>query len=113
MKPGDVLLTIMPQADGSQKARPVLLLCRVPPFDDFLVCGITTQLGNAVPGLDEIVSASDGDFKATGLKATSLIRTAYLALLPAARFNGRIGSVTEARHKRLLATLAAFLHNVA
>ena len=113
MKPGDVLLTIMPQADGSQKARPVLLLCRVPPFDDFLVCGITTQLGNAVPGLDEIVSASDGDFKATRLKATSLIRTVYLALLPAARFNGRIGSVTEARHKRLLAALAAFLHNVA
>jgi len=113
MKPGDLLLTIMPQADGSQKARPVLLLCRVPPFDDFLVCGITTQLGNAVPGLDEIVSASDGDFKATGLKATSLIRTAYLALLPAARFNGRIGSVTEARHKRLLSALATFLHNVA
>ena len=25
MKPGDVLLTIMPQADGSQKARPVTL----------------------------------------------------------------------------------------
>ena len=113
MKPGDVLLTIMPQADGSQKARPVLFLCRVPPFDDFLVCGITTQLGNAVPGLDEIVSASDGDFKATGLKATSLIRTAYLALLPAARFNGRIGSVTEARHKRLLSALAKFLQNAA
>jgi len=113
MKPGDVLLTIMPQADGSQKARPVLFLCRVPPFDDFLVCGITTQIGNAIPNLDEIVSASDADFKATGLKATSLIRTAYLALLPAARFNGRIGSVTEARHKRLLSALATFLHNAA
>jgi len=113
MKPGDVLLTIMPQADGSQKARPVLLLCRVPPFDDFLVCGITTQIGHAIPDLDEIVSASELDFKATGLKATSLIRTAYLALLPAARFNGRIGSVTEARHKRLLSALATFLHNAA
>ena len=113
MKPGDVLLTIMPQADGSQKARPVLLLCRVPPFDDFLVCGITTQIGHAIPDLDEIVSASELDFKATGLKATSLIRTAYLALLPAARFNGRIGSVTEARHKRLLSARATFLHNAA
>ena len=113
MKPGDVLLTIMPQADGSQKTRPVLFLCRVPPFADFLVCGITTQIGNAIPDLDEIVSASDGDFEATGLKATSLIRTAYLALLPAARFKGRIGSVTEARHKRLLSALAMFLHNAA
>jgi len=74
MTPGDVLLTIMPQADGSQKTRPVLFLCRVPPFADFLVCGITTQIANAIPDLDEIVSASDGDFEATGLKATSLIR---------------------------------------
>ena len=110
MKPGDVLLTIMPQADASPKASPVLFLCLVPPFNDFLVCGITTQISNAVPDLDEIVSASDGDFEATGLKATSLIRTAYLALLPAARFKGRIGSVTEARHKRLLSALATFLH---
>jgi len=113
MKPGDVLLTIMPQADASPKARPVLFLCLVPPFNGFLVCGITTQISNAVPDLDEIVSASDGDFEATGLKATSLIRTAYLALLPAARFKGRIGSVTEARHKRLLSALATFLHNAA
>ena len=30
---------------------------------------------------------------------TSLIRTAYLALLPATRFKGRIGSGTDARHK--------------
>jgi hypothetical protein len=44
---------------------------------------------------------------------TTLIRTAYLALLPAARFNGRIGSVMEARHKRLLSALATFLHNAA
>jgi hypothetical protein len=44
---------------------------------------------------------------------TSLIRTAYLALLPAARFKGRIGSVTEARHKRLVSALATFLHNAA
>ena len=111
MKTGDVLLTNMPQADASPKARPVLFLCRVPPFDDFLVCGITTQIGNAIPDLDEIVSTSDGDFKASGLKATSLIRTAYLALLPATRFKGRIGSVTEVRRERLLSALATFLRS--
>lgn len=113
MKPGDVLLTVMPQADGTQKARPVLFLCRVPPFEDFLVCGITTQVANAIPHLDEIVSPSDEDFQSSGLKASSLIRTAYLALLPAPRFKGRIGPVAVSRHKRLLSALAAFLQKAA
>jgi len=59
MKPGDVLLTIMPQADD-----------------------ITNP--------------------------DSLSR-----LIAGSAFNGRIGSVTEARHKRLLSALATFLHNAA
>ena len=113
MKPGDVLLTTMPQADGPQKSRPVLLLCTVPPYDDFLVCGITTQLMNATAGLDEVVAPSDPDFQSSGLKSASLIRTAYLALLPATRFKGRIGWVTETRRKRLLAALATFLRYAA
>jgi len=111
MKPGDVLLTSLPQGDGAQKARPVLFLCRVPPYDDFLVCGITTQLDNAVDSLDEVVARSDPDFLSSGLKTASLIRVAYLALLPVARFKGRIGSVAEPRRKRLLNALATFLRN--
>lgn len=43
MKPGDVLLANLPQADGLTKDRPVLCLCSAPPFQDLLVCGITTQ----------------------------------------------------------------------
>ena len=43
MKEGDVLLTELPQADGARKLRPVLFLRRMPPFQDFLVCGISSQ----------------------------------------------------------------------
>jgi len=45
MKQGDVILTSMPQADGQVKNRPALFLRILPPFDDALVCGISTQLG--------------------------------------------------------------------
>jgi hypothetical protein len=31
MRPGDVLLAHLPQADGRSKDRPVLCLCSVPP----------------------------------------------------------------------------------
>lgn len=109
MKPGDVLLTSLPQADGRAKDRPVLCLCIVPPFQDFLVCGITTQTMARVEGLDEMIVENDEDFRTTGLKAESLVRAAFLAVLPRSRFKGRIGFVSQHRHKRLLASLARFL----
>ena len=38
MNEGDVALTVLPQADGQRKSRPVVALRRMPPFDDWLVC---------------------------------------------------------------------------
>ena len=113
MRPGDVLLAALPQAYGHGKNRPVLCLCVVPPFQDFLVCGITTQLSNRVDALDEVVAVTDGDYGTSGLKAASLIRTAFLALLPQSRFEGRIGFISRERHRRLLTSLPEFLASAA
>ena len=44
MKEGDILITALRQADGTVKDRPVAFLRRMAPFQDFLVCGISTQL---------------------------------------------------------------------
>lgn len=109
MNEGDVLLTSLRQADGALKERPVLLLRRMPPFEDFLVCGISTQLQQVVPEFDEIVSPTDADFTASGLKAASLIRLGYLAVLPRAEFRGRIGSISPSRLMRLRTKLSEFL----
>ena len=89
---------------------PVLFLRWMPPFQDFLVCGISTQLQQAVPDLDEVVTPTDSDFPTSGLKAASLIRLGYLAVLPRSEFKGRIGSVSPARLKHLLTKLSEFLH---
>jgi mRNA interferase MazF len=43
MKQGDIALAALPQVDGQSKNRPVLLLCRLPPFGDFLVCGAVSS----------------------------------------------------------------------
>ncbi len=44
MKEGDVVLAALPQLVGKTKLRPVLLLRQLlPPYNDFLVCGISTQ----------------------------------------------------------------------
>ena len=44
MKEGDIVLTPLPQADGQIKNHPALFLRAMPPFNDALVRGISTQL---------------------------------------------------------------------
>jgi mRNA interferase MazF len=89
---GEVALTPLPQADGRVKNRPVLVLRRMPPFSDLLVCGISTQLQQAVVSFDELIDPADADFVASGLKAASLIRHGYLAVLPPRSFLGKMAS---------------------
>lgn len=109
MKEGDLVLTPVPQADGSTKNRPAILLREFPPYRDFLVCGVSTQLRQQIQGFDEIIAASDPDFAASGLKSESLIRLGFLAVLPRGKIAGSIGSISSDRHKRLLKTLANYL----
>ena len=109
MTEGDVLLAALPQSDGHLKRRPVICLRLVPPFNDFLVCGVSSQLHQAAEELDETISQSDGDFVMSGLKAKSLIRLGYLIVLPQRECRGRIGSISEERRIRLLKRLSAFL----
>jgi len=109
MNEGDLALARLPQADGQIKNRPVVLLRRLPPFDDFLVCGVSTQLQHRVENFDELVTSTDSDFKPSGLKAASLIRLGFLAVLAEVALLGVIGSVSPERHRRLLASLCRHL----
>lgn len=109
MTEGDVDLTPVPQADGQIKNRPAVLLREMPSFGDVLVCGISTQLQKEVVGFDEVVSSTDADFAASGLRAASLIRLGFLSVLPTNRIIGTIGSLSSARHQRLLQNLADYL----
>ena len=109
MKEGDVVLTPVPQADGKIKNRPAIILREVPPYRDFLVCGVSTQLHQQVKDFDEIISPSDADFPSSGLKSESLIRLGFLAVLPRGSIAGSIGSISSERHKRLLKTLSDYL----
>ena len=109
MNEGDVALTPLPQADGRTKPSPVILFRRMPPFGDWLICGVSTQLHQQVAGFDDIIEPAHPDFSRSGLKAASLMRLGFLAVLPAEQFIGVLGSVARERHARLLQRLAQFL----
>jgi mRNA interferase MazF len=81
MKEGDVVLAALPQADGKSKLRPVLLLRQLlPPYNDFLVCGISTQIHQQIKDFDELISEKDNDFKDSGIIKESVIRLSFLAV---------------------------------
>ena len=106
---GDIALASLPQADGLSKPRPALLLRQMPPFGDWLVCGISTQLHQRGADLDELIEPADPDFAGCGLKAPSVIRLGFLTTLPAKRFHGVVGSISHERHQRLLQRLSDYL----
>ena len=111
MKEGDVVLTPLPQADGRIKPRPCVALRRMPGFGDWLVCGISTQLHQEVAGFDDPILISHPDYVHSGLKASSLIRLGFLAVLPQRQFLGVIGTLAPERHRLLLERLSTYLKN--
>ena len=56
MKEGDVVIVAMPQANGTIKNRPTIVLREMPPFQDMLVCGVSSQLHQAVKDLTKLLS---------------------------------------------------------
>jgi mRNA interferase MazF len=109
LKEADIILTALPQADGIVKNRPALCLREMPRYGDMLVCGISTQLHQQVPGFDEVVSRNDADYPMSGLVFESIIRLGHLTLLPRNRIVGSIGAISAERHERLLDNLSRYL----
>lgn len=109
MNEGDVILAPLSQADGRVKNRPAVVLRELPPYGDMLVCGVSTQVHQLVPGFDELITRSDADFSASGLLADSVIRLRFLAVLPRRSILGSIGVISPERHRRLLHRLSAYL----
>lgn len=109
MNEGDIVLTPLPQSDGQIKNRPAVVLRAMPPFGDLLVCGVSTQLQQEARGFDQTIQPGDADFRQSGLKAASLIRLGYLAVLPARSFLGVIGSISLECRNQLLRRLSEHL----
>ncbi len=108
---GQIVLFQFPQTNLTQgKLRPALLIGRLPgPYDDWLICMISSQLQHVVPGFDEIIQPQDADFAASGLKSASVIRIGRFAVVDGAVLVGSIGAISQDRLKRIKQRLAEWL----
>ena len=107
MREKDIVLTQITQSDGQIKLRPVLILRKMPTFDDFLVCGISTQLHQEIKDFDVILDVDTQN----NLKAKSLIRLSFLAVAPSKQLLKTIGSIDTTLHKLMLNRLSTYLIN--
>lgn len=104
-----MVLTSLPQADGGAKLRPALLLCRLPGFGDWLICGISSQSRHLIGGFDELISSTDPDYAASGVRSESLIRLGFIGTVPGRQIAGSLGAIGADRLRRLRDNLARHL----
>ena len=111
IREGNIVLFRFPQTDQSSgKLRPALVLRKLPgPFDDWLICMVSTKLSQQIIGLDEIIGHQDSDFKLSGLKKDSLFRISRLAVVEKSIFLGVIGKVSSKRLSRIKTTLSDWI----
>lgn len=110
-EPGQIVLFRFPRADLSEgKLRPALLLSEVPgPYEDWLICMISSQVHQRIDGFDELIEKDDRDFARSGLKVTSVIRIGRLAVVEGEMLAGRIGTISTERMTRIRGKLAEWI----
>jgi len=98
-EPGQIVLFRFPRADLSEsKLRPALLLSEVPgPYEDWLICMISSRVHQRIDGFDELIEKDDEGFARSGLKVRSVIRIGRLAIVEGEMLEGRMGTINPER----------------
>jgi len=108
---GQAVVFRFPQTDLEEgKLRSALLLGKLPgEYDDWLICMISSQTRQYIAGFDEINQEKDNDCGESGLKVTSVIRVARLAVVFGEILIGAIGQVSSERLSRIKQHLSDWL----
>ncbi len=107
LRPGEVVLVLVPTLAGPQKWRPGLVLCSLPGiFQNVLICGFSSQLDALEADWDELIDENDVDYKSSDLRSPSAIRLSYLIAVDAGEVGGVIGDISAERLSRLQKRLA-------
>ena len=96
---GQITLFRFPQTNKTAgKLRPALVLRKLPgQYDDWLICMVSSQLSQELPGFDIVLYENDSDFEQSGLKTSSIIRISRLAVVNKDILLGSIGNISNER----------------
>jgi mRNA interferase MazF len=102
MKAGEIVLFKFPQTDlKREKLRPALVIARLPGnYDDWLICMISTKKHQFQSKYDVLIPENSEEFKLSGLKSESIIRSTRLAVVHKDILLGSIVNISDkSKHK--------------
>lgn len=110
---GQVVLFRFPKTDLVEgKLRPALVIRKLPgPYDDWLICMISSQVERAIDAFDEVISTNDSDFADSGLKTESVVRLSRLAVVERRALVGAVGHVDAERLARIKANISDWIRS--
>lgn len=108
---GQIVLFRFPQTDQTAGVlRPALVVRQLPgPYDDWLICMISTRLSQQIEGLDEVIKTDDSDFRHSGLKSSSLVRVSRIAVVDRSVLLGAVGEISSDRLSRIKTSLSTWI----
>ncbi|MBU8914092.1 MAG: type II toxin-antitoxin system PemK/MazF family toxin [Spirochaetales bacterium] len=109
---GQVVLLRFPTTDMAEgKLRPAVVVRKLPgPYEDWLVCMISSQINRAIDGFDEVISTSDSDYGNSGLKVESVIRVSRIAAVAREALVGAVGYIASERLERVRLSLSDWIN---
>ncbi|MGH7255381.1 MAG: type II toxin-antitoxin system PemK/MazF family toxin [Nitrospirales bacterium] len=108
---GQVALLRFPTTELTPgKPRPVLLIAPTPgPYEDWLVCMISTRIRQALESFDEVIDQGTEDFQRSGLKVASVVRVSRLAVVATETLVGTVGQISPERLERIRRKLVGWI----
>ena len=106
---GNVVKAYIMQSDGKYKPRPVVLIKKLPYFNDWLVCGISSKIYTAHNGFDIVITKTHSDFQKTGLEYDLVIRTGWLYDFPESKVEVLLGKISATTLETLQKNLANYI----
>ena len=105
MREGQIIVADLPVSGKGWKRRPALVLRQLPGYGDYLVCGLSSQLHQLIPGFGEQLTPDSTN----GLTVASVIRLENLFVIADADIAGQIGRIDATTHRNLITRLADHL----
>lgn len=111
MKAGKIVLFKFPQTDLEEgKLRPALVITKLPGnYDDWLICMISTKKRQFQSKYDELLLENSEEFKLSGLKSESIIRSTRLAVVNNDILLGSIGNIRDKLLNRIRVNLSDWI----
>lgn len=113
MKAGKIVLFKFPQTDLEEgKLRPALVITKLPgDYEDWLICMISTKLHQIQSLYDEIILENSDEFKTSGLKSESIIRSTRLAVVHSDILVGSIGNISNQLLNKIRVNLSNWIRH--